>query len=376
MQFPSGAIEREYDAHLAGLAERRAELLAEHGDDCHPAVEGHDEDVTEFALRAGPVLARAAQGGDQQDLYEQLARLTNNEDALRRIEEARARRADSARAAHRPRNKRKTRERALSWSGQDLVCRECGVSLIMLPKEAAVVCPQCGSHTPFQETTADALPFGERPPCSQSTYSRHNHMAEFLAQVQGRENTEVPQDVVDRLRAQLRKHRLLDSPARITPPVVRNHLRQIKLSRWYDNAMQLAIIVTGGRCPRLVLPPDLVRDIYASFALAQEPFDVAIQGDKRTNFLAYSASWLPRIPVTRNSASSHTLHASIPSLPSWRHIARSADSASTNHLPAPLPPTMRHAVNSMPSRTTRTQKVPLTVVRVRPQATSATSAAS
>ncbi|KAK9816131.1 hypothetical protein WJX74_006453 [Apatococcus lobatus] len=346
MPIPSGAIEREYDAHLAARADRRAELLAEHGPtEC---IGKHDAEVTEFMLAAGPVLARAAQGGDQQGLYEELARLTCNDEALRRIEEARLRRDDSIRAVHRPRNKRKTRERALSWSGQDLVCAPCGVSLLMLPKEAAVVCPQCGAHSQFQETTADALPFGERPPISQSSYSRHNHMQELLAQVQGLEHTEVPQDVVDRLRKQLRKHRLLDDPARITPAVVKAHLKQIKLSKWYDNAMQLALIVTGGRCPRLVLPPDLVRDIHASFAEAQEPFDLAIQDAKRTNFLAYSASlYQARTPSTRNPSSSTTLHRCVHRLPSYRHMALSADSSSTKHLSAASPPTMRHTTNSI-----------------------------
>ena len=52
--------------------------------------------------------------------------------------------------------------------------------------------------------------------------------------------------------------------------------------------MQIAIIISNGKCPRLRLPPELIQDIHASFAVAQEPFAAAIQNDNRINFLAYS----------------------------------------------------------------------------------------
>ena len=270
MQSLSGAIEREYNAHLALLSD--------------------PTQLMQFTLQAAPILSKASSAdADQQQLYEELARLTGNKEALKRIEDARKRRQDGIQAAHRPRNKRKTRDRSLNWSGEDLRCTECNVALIHMHRQGHTVCPDCGkTFMDLVDDSFEGLPFGERTPVSVSSYSRHTHMAELLAQVQGTEQTDVPDEVIEALRTQLKKHRLLDEPHKITPNLVKSHLKQLKLSKWYDNGMQLATIVSGGKCPQLRLPPALVHDIHTSFAAAQEPFAQAIQSSKRTNFLAYS----------------------------------------------------------------------------------------
>lgn len=331
-----GAIQREYNAHLATLAERRAGLS---GSD---ALAGHDRAATEFALRAGQVLARAAANPhpvEQQQLYEELATLTQNTEALRRIEDARQKREESVRAAHRPQNRRKVRERGVQWAAGDMHCPDCQVALIFLPRLSENVCPECGKTSAnCGDDSYENLPFGDRPhPVSESSYSRQTHMAELLAQVQGTERTEVPPEVVEAMRDRLRKHRLLDDPTKLTPNTVRSHLRQLKLSKWYDNAMQLALILSNGRCPRLRLPHALVQDIHASFAAAQEPFAQAIRNSKRTNFLAYSECLRTTLhAVTPNRSSSSTSHSSYThrSVPVFQP-AVTALSASTKYLCLP-----------------------------------------
>lgn len=282
----TGSVEREYDAHLAALTKHRELLEASAAP---PSVlEEHDDAVTEFALRAGPILARATLEKDnQQELYEELARVTNNIDALKRIEDARGRRHEARKAGARGPNTRKTRDRCQQWTNEDLMCSLCHSPLIILAREATMVCPQCGESRYHQEDSLDALPFGDRNPASESSYSRQTHLAEIVAQVQGIERTDVPDEVIAALRKDLVKHRLLDNPQRVTPDLVKRHLKRLKLSKWYDNAMQLAIIVTGNRCRRLALPPELVKDLHDSFRLAQGPYQEAIAGTKRKNYLAY-----------------------------------------------------------------------------------------
>lgn len=297
MASVSKAIESEYNAHLSALEAQRSGILQDPA-----ALAQHDEAVLQFSLKAAPILSRASQEQDpcQQQLYEEMAVLTDNSEALRRIEQARKRRIEDAQASHRPHNKRKTRDRGQhQWISEDIRCSGCGASLIHVHSLRQAVCPQCGRMEDYCiDDSFEGLPFGEREPVSVSSYSRQTHMAELLAQVQGTEQTEVPEEVVEALRKQLKKHRLLDEPQQITPVMIRSHLKQLKtkqgetkqhnITKWYDNAMQLANIVSGGKCPQLRLPNALVHDIHNSFAAAQEPFAIAIQNSKRTNFLAYS----------------------------------------------------------------------------------------
>ena len=298
----SGSLEREYESHLAALGQLRDQLVAEGG-----PVADHDEAVTQFVLHAGPILARAAAGGhNAQTLYEELATLTNNTEALRRIKEAKLRREDAKRAAFRHPNGRKKRDRQPEWSQEDLTCAVCGSSLIIMEREATLVCPQCGLSRTYLDTSANALAFGERAPSSESSYSRQTHLSELLAQVQGIEQTDVPDQVVSAVRKELQKHRQLDDPRRVSPDLVRHHLKRLHMSKWYDNAMQLAIIVTSGRCRRLRLPPALVQDLHDSFRQAQEPFARGIQGTRRRNFFSYCAFPISNTPRAHIPSATHT----------------------------------------------------------------------
>lgn len=286
-----GAIGREYSAHLAALEKQR----------CAADPPDKDDAIMEFTLAAAPILSRAGHEtgpGQQQLLYEEMARLTGNTEALRRIEEARARKLEYNQATHRHRNKRKTRERCMQWSNEDSRCPDCDVALIFMSREAQTVCPNCGKTSFLIDNSFSALPFGERPMVSESSYSKQSHMSDLLDQVQGIERTEVPEAVVQALTKQLSKHRCLSHPEKLTPNTIKHHLKLLKLSMWYDNAMQLCLIVSGGKCPRLRLPPDLIQDIHTSFAAAQQPFEHAIKNSNRTNFLAYSES--PQSPVERD----------------------------------------------------------------------------
>lgn len=275
----SGSVEREYDAHMAALSHHRDQLVA--SDAPESSIKEHDDAVLKFALRAGPILARVAVEGDQQCLYEELAIVTNNIEALKRIEEARGRRYEARKAGSRGPNTRKTQDRCQHWTNEDLTCAVCRSPLIILAREATVVCPQCGQSRYHQEDSLDALPFGDRNPVSESSYSRQTHLAEVVAQVQGIERTDVPDEVIAALRKDLAKHRLLVDPLKVTPELVKRHLKRLRLSKWYDNAMQLAIIVTGNKCRRLTLPPELVKDLHDSFREAQPSFQDAIAGTKR-----------------------------------------------------------------------------------------------
>ena len=287
------SLEHEYDAYLASLAQEMAAVGAEGPSEERRATLARlDLARTEFVLQAAPILARCYRGGEsRQALYEELATLTANVEAIARIREARLRREDALAAARRGPNDRKRRVKGQVYTTESLVCSTpgCGGNLVVF-KTMEVVCERCGTSRGF-ETAAPmdgGLAFGDRAPASESSYSKQTHLAELLQNVQGKERTEVPSDVVDAVRTELRKHKQLEQPQKITALVVRGHLRRLGLAHWYDHAQQIAMTASDNRCPRVVLPPELERDLHAAFALIIEPFKRAIRGYNRTNFLSYS----------------------------------------------------------------------------------------
>lgn len=292
----AASLEHEYDAYLASIGHEMQAVAADAHKPGTPGAEARarlarlEQARTDFCLRAAPILARCYQGvGSRQALYEELATLTANVEAIARIHEARIRREEALAAASRGPNDRKRRRRELPWSRDDILCHRPGCDGVMLVlRSAEIVCEACGYMREFNEVSTAGLAFNERAPVSESSYSKQTHLAELLQNVQGRERTEVPSEVVDAVRAELRKFRQLDRPEKITALVVRGHLRRIKQARWYDHAQQIAMTASGNRCPRVVLPPELERDLHAAFARIIVPFQRAIRGFKRSNMLAYS----------------------------------------------------------------------------------------
>ncbi|KAK9844551.1 hypothetical protein WJX74_003946 [Apatococcus lobatus] len=294
----ASALEAEYDAYLTSIAQEMAALddearkPGEAGLGAREARARLEQAQIDFTLRAAPIFARCYQGlGSHQALFEELATLTANVEAVARIQEARARREEALAAAHRGPNERKRRRRQAQVSARDFECFRpgCDGQMMHVPREAQMVCPECGFAAPFQlDSAPGCVPYDTVRPVSESTYCKETHLAELLQNVQGKERTEVPAEVVHAVRRELRKFRQLDRPETVTPLVVRSHLRRLRMAKWYDHAMQIAIHATDGRCPRVVLPPELERDLHAAFSQIIEPFQRAIRGFDRTNMLSYS----------------------------------------------------------------------------------------
>lgn len=290
----ASALEHEYAAYMASLGQKLAAASAEArkpgeaGDAARAQLALLEQARTDFALRAAPILARCYQGREsRQALFEELATLTENVDAIARIREARERHDEAVATSRRGPNDRKRRAKGSPWVRDDILCGHDGCEgyMLVMPARATMVCQACGTCRQYVEMQ---LPFGDRLPVSESSYSKQTHLAELLQNVQGRERTDVPPDVVDGVRTELRKFRQLERPDSVTALVVRGHLRRLGLAKWYDHSQQIAMTATGNLCPRVDLPPELVRDLHAAFSQIIAPFERAIRGYKRSNMLAYS----------------------------------------------------------------------------------------
>jgi len=84
-------------------------------------------------------------------------------------------------------------------------CTECGTDMMFSQNEAMLYCPECGM-TEFILIDSDRPSYKDPPrESSYYAYKRINHFNELLAQFQAKGSTDIPQDVLDQITAELKK---------------------------------------------------------------------------------------------------------------------------------------------------------------------------
>ena len=119
-----------------------------------------------------------------------------------------------------------------------------------------------------------------------AAYKRINHFNDWLNKLQGKEGTEVPEEVLNALRAELKKYRVTSS-ADITPERMRQYLKKLRMDKYYDNVYSIAHTL-GGPPPRR-FPADLETRLKEMFVKVQTPWEQT-KPPKRKNFLSYAYS--------------------------------------------------------------------------------------
>ena len=97
------------------------------------------------------------------------------------------------------------------------------------------------------------------------------------------ENTEIPQTVVDAVKAEFKKNRA-STRAEIKPTKVREYLKKLKMNKYYEHTNAICNILNGVPAPKLSAA--LEDRLKAMFVEIQEPFE-RNRPKERKNFLSY-----------------------------------------------------------------------------------------
>lgn len=163
-------------------------------------------------------------------------------------------------------------------------CQKCNVEMTIYQSEGLHVCPKCG----LQEhviTESDKPSFKDPPPeVSYFAYKRMNHFNECIAQFQGKESTEVPPEVFNKLILEIKKERI-NNLAVLTPLKIRLYLKKLKLNKFYEHVPHILYRINGVQPP--VLSKQLEEKLRLMFKDIQSPFRNH-KPKKRKNFLSYS----------------------------------------------------------------------------------------
>lgn len=90
-----------------------------------------------------------------------------------------------------------------------------------------------------------------------------------MAQFQAKESTEIPQEVYEKILAEIRKERISDLE-KLTTKKIRQYLKKIKMNKYYDHAAHILYQINGVQPPSM--SKELEEKLRLMFKEIQGPF--------------------------------------------------------------------------------------------------------
>jgi hypothetical protein len=150
----------------------------------------------------------------------------------------------------------------------DLVCDSCGAIVDCLISEEL-------TYKEEQETSEKVVNY---------SYKRENHFNEWLSQFQAQELTNIPDEVIEQLRSELKKIKIKKLED-ITHAKIRSLLKKLRLNKYYEHVPYITNILNGIKPPNM--PQELEECLRMMFKDIQKPFDTHCPAERK-NFLSYS----------------------------------------------------------------------------------------
>lgn len=163
-------------------------------------------------------------------------------------------------------------------------CPACAVEMTLFQTEATLCCPSCG-YEEFILIDSEKPSYKDPPrEITYFAYKKINHFNEWLAQFQAKENTDIPQDVIEAIMAELRKQRISD-PKKIKAEKIREILQKLKFSKMYDHVQQIKNLIQN-QMTNLTLSKEMEEKLQHMFKEIQPAF-IKYCPKGRSNFLSY-----------------------------------------------------------------------------------------
>jgi predicted nucleic acid-binding Zn-ribbon protein len=163
-------------------------------------------------------------------------------------------------------------------------CPTCDVEMTFYQNEALLGCPRCG-HEEFILIDSEKPSYKDPPrEITYFAYKKINHFNEWLAQFQAKENTDIPQDIIEAVMRELRKERISD-PKKVKKDKIREVLQKLKFSKMYDHVQQIKNRIQQ-QMTMLTLSKEMEEKLQHMFKEIQPAF-IKYCPANRSNFLSY-----------------------------------------------------------------------------------------
>jgi hypothetical protein len=169
-----------------------------------------------------------------------------------------------------------------SFVYQTDICQICYKGeLIPLEDEGILLCNNCSRNIPY--LIENEKPSYKEPPkevCFYA-YKRINHFKEILAQFQGKETTQIPPDIIENIKLQIKKQRI--DIHQITNLKTKEILKNLGYNKYYEHIPFIKDKL-GIKPP--IMSPELEETLCNLFIELQSPYSKYCPDD-RVNFLNY-----------------------------------------------------------------------------------------
>ena len=165
------------------------------------------------------------------------------------------------------------------------VCKHCkSVNITTMTNDGYLVCNDC--HTMEYMLVDHDKPSYKDPPkeITYFSYKRINHLNEWLNQIQGKETTEIPEEIYDQILMEIKKQRITNM-ADLSYDKVKRILKQLKVHKYYEHIPHIINRLNGLPMPNF--SQDLEEKLRTMFKQIQTPF-LKHSPPNRKNFLSYS----------------------------------------------------------------------------------------
>jgi hypothetical protein len=170
-----------------------------------------------------------------------------------------------------------------------VLCKLCnGNSFAYETRSSTYICTLCGLSNQIVINDMDKPLYTENvEQVVVFNYSRDNHFQECLNQLQAKENTTIPPQIIADLTKEFRKYNITN-PKMFTKKLVKSYLKKLGYSKYYEHIPTIINQFCGLPAPKLT--PALEQQLRIMFDEVQEPFTKwkNIVNPSRKNFLNYN----------------------------------------------------------------------------------------
>lgn len=163
-------------------------------------------------------------------------------------------------------------------------CQKCTIPLTCLLQEGIMICDRCGYQELLLVEQNRPIYRQSNKEASHQSYKRINHFNEWISQIQGKESTDIPEEIFEKIVQEIKKEQIQDT-RKLSYHKMREILKKLKFNKYYEHIYYIIYRLNGISPPNF--SPELEEKLRNMFKEIQGPF-LKHCPKHRKNFMSYS----------------------------------------------------------------------------------------